>query len=373
MESSIIKPLNFARKKDRLSFINVLWNLYDSKTTAWAPPLKIGLEDLLKPRHPFYETSEIKAWVAIKDKKPIARIMAIINHRYNDYHNQSVGFIGFFDFPNDLDIAQKLINHAEKFFMESGIDKIIGPVNPSTNYECGLLIKGFEDPPQIMMPYNHAYYDDIYSSLGFKKAKDLLAYQFMVDKGMPEVIQKIAKRTEVSQKVNFREVSFKNWDRDINIILNIYNEAWEKNWGFVPMTDKEFFHMAREMKQILDPKLALIANVNDEPAGFILTLPDYNQLFKLISNGKLLPWGLVTLLTQTKKINRVRTLTLGVREKFRRKGLETLLYLKSWEAAKARGMQEAEFSWVLEDNEAMNRPILKMGATPYKTYRLYEK
>ena len=378
-----VREIDLHQSKDRSRFVKLLWKLYrplagkssHDPHKAWVPPLRLAALDQLKPTHPFYKTAEVRAFLATKNGKPVGRVMAIHNHRYNEYHNVNVGFFGFFECANDGEVAHRLFECCEDFLRSRGATTLYGPVNPSTNYECGLLIKGFEDPPQVMMTYNPPFYVPMIEKLGFKKAKDLLAYQFDIAKGFPEVVEKVAKRAENprNRDVKFRSVDMNVWDQEIENIKMIYNEAWEKNWGFVPMTDAEFDNLAKEMKQILDPDLAIICEVDGKAAGFILTLPDFNQVFKQIPTGKLLPRGIFKLLRPGKYINRLRTVIMGVREDYRKLGLETAFYHKSWEVAKRKGYVEAEFSWILEDNHNMNKPILRMGAVPYKTYRIYEK
>lgn len=374
-----IKEIDLSQKRERRKFIETLWivkDSFDEETQKnWVAPLRVAVDDLLNPKHPFYQHAEVKAFIAERksDGKSLGRILAIENQRYNQFNQANVGFFGFYECIEYHEVSTSLLQAAEDFCRERGLNQIVGPVNPSTNYEAGLLIEGNDDPPQIMMTYNPKYYHSQLEQFGLVKAKDLLAYKFIVDQGMPEVIHKVASRVENSKGVTYRSVSKKRWDEDIKTIQNIYNQAWEKNWGFVPMTDEEFTQMGKEMKMILDTRYALIAEVNGEAAGFILTLPDINQILQRIPSGKLLPTGIFKLLFGTKSINRTRTLTLGVLEKYRRMGLETCLYLNSWKVAKSSGMKEAEFSWILEDNELMNRPIKKMGATPYKTYRLFKK
>jgi hypothetical protein len=224
-----------------------------------------------------------------------------------------------------------------------------------------------------MMTYNPKYYLEFFEEMKYNKAKDLLAYQFEMARGMPPKIVRIAERVQKSKKISYRQISTKHWERDIKILQDIYNDAWEKNWGFVPMTPEEFAHTAKDMKQIVDERLIIIAEVDGEPAGFIVALPDYNQVFKKISDGKLLPTGIFKLIFGKKGINRMRVITLGTKQKFRKMGIETVLYHRCWENAFNSGIVECEMSWVLEDNLEMNKPIIAMGGVPYKKYRIFEK
>ena len=370
MEKVEIKKIN--GKKDLCRFINLPWTIYKNDQN-WVPPLKLAVKELFKPTHPFYEVGEIQLFLAYKNNELVGRIAAIINHAHNKFWEDKIGFWGFFESTNDQNVSTALIETAEAWLKEKGMNKFRGPVNPSTNYECGLLVEGLFDPPQIMMTYNPDYYENHLSSLGYGKVKDLIAYSIDLSFVMPEKITRIADRIEKSKKVTYRFINKKNWSKEVDLMLEIYNKAWEKNWGFIPMTEKEFLHTANDLKNVVDENLIMFVLVDGKEAGFIVCLPDYNQVFKKIPNGKLLPTGIFKLLTAKKYINRVRVITLGVMEEYRRMGLETLLYSKMHEQLKAHKFEEAEMSWILEDNLNMNKPLLTMGAKPYKTYRIYEK
>ena len=367
-----LREIDLNKKSDIKKFAYLPWKIYQDNP-HWVPPLKLALIDLLAPHHPFYQTADVKCWLAESHGKAVGRIMAIVNHKFNDYNQSKTGFFGFFETIDDKNVGALLLKKAEQFLKSQGMDSIQGPVNPSTNYECGLLIKGYEDPPQIMMTYNPKYYKDLLENQDYQKSKDLIAYQFQLEKGMPPKIKRIASMVKKRGKVTFRPVDLKNWDRDIKILQEIYNEAWEDNWGFVPMTPEEFSHSAKDMKSIINPNFLLIAEVNGDPAGFILTIPDFNQIFKKIPSGKLLPFGIFKLLFGKKKITRSRTITLGVKSQYRKYGLETVLYDECCQNIQKVGYIENEMSWILEDNLLMNKPIIAMGAEPYKVYRIYGK
>lgn len=374
MSTKIVEVDLLNDKKSRADFIDVPWQLYSGEP-HWVPPLRISLEELLTPKHPFFQKAQIKAWVAYnKDQKPVARIAAIRNYRYEEFHQDKVGFFGFFECPQNEKLAAQLFDLACEFLRSEGLEKIQGPMSPSTNYECGLLVKGFDDPPQIMMTYNPPYYLELIDAYGFKKAKDLLAYDFPLEYKLPEIIEKISARAEASHKISYRAINKKRWDEEVELLLDIYNDAWEQNWGFIPMPPEEFKNMANEMKQIANTDLIILALVEGKPVAFIVCLPDYHQIFHTIPTGKLLPTGIFKLLFGAKKINRARVLTMGVKKAYRKMGLESLLYKKCKEALNERTpYKRVEMSWILEDNLNMNKPLLRMGATPYKTYRIYQK
>jgi GNAT superfamily N-acetyltransferase len=360
------------KKRELNKLINLPWKLYKNDP-KWVPPLKLAQKEMFSPKHPFYETATIKTFYAIEEKEILGRIVAVVNKAYNDYHNDKCGFWGFFEAIPSQEVAHSLLEKAESWFKEQGMTKSIGPVNPSTNYECGLLIEGFDDPPQLMMTYNPPNYKTMIENAGYSKATDLLAYLLPTDFTMPEKINKIAAHTEKKARVTYRPISKKNWDADVALMLEIYNSAWEKNWGFVPMTEREFIHTAKDLKSVVDENLIIFAEVDKKAAGFIVALPDYNQIFKTIKSGRLFPTGLFKLLTGKKKITRCRVITMGVKEEYRKIGLASLLYKKAHEEIIKIGYNEIEMSWILEDNLNMNRPLIVMGANPYKKYRIFEK
>jgi hypothetical protein len=369
---SIIKVTKADKKKDINKFVDLPWEIYKDDPN-WVPPLKIAVKDFFKPKHPFFDVGEVELFLAYRENKIVGRIAAIINTAHNKFWNDRIGFWGFYESIDDKAVSKALIETAESWLKDKGMTSFRGPVNPSTNYECGLLFDGLQDSPQIMMTYNPEYYSKHFSSLGYEKVKDLLAYQIDLSFKMPEKITRIAARIEKSKKVTYRFINKKNWDNEVQLMLKIYNKAWQKNWGFIPMTEKEFIHTANDLKSVVDENLIMYVLVDGKESGFIVCLPDFNQVFKKIPTGKLLPTGIFKLLRAKKYINRVRVITLGVVEECRRMGLETLLYQKMHEQLKINKFEEAEMSWILEDNLNMNKPLLTMGAKPYKTYRIYEK
>lgn len=369
-----IEKIDLNLKKDLNRFVDLAWSIYKDDP-KWVPPLKMAVRDLLNlKKHPYYKTSTVEAFIAIKDNKDVGRILAVNNKAHNEYHNSKIGYFGFYETINDQKVSDLLINTAISFLKSSGLDEIQGPMNPGTNYECGLLVKGFDDDPQIMMTYNPAYYETLLANFGFTKAMDLLAYNTNAHFEMPKIIKDIAARTIKKENVTFRNINLKKWNQELDTMFDIYNSAWEKNWGFVPMTKEEFYHTAKDLKSIVNPELVQIASVNGQAAGFILTLPDLNQVFKQIPSGKLSPIAIYKILTAKKRMTRCRVITMGIKKEFRKMGLETLLYTHNHESIKSNPLFERiEMSWILESNLEMNKPLIRMGATPYKTYRILEK
>lgn len=353
-------------------FVDLAWKIY-GKDPNWVPPLKLSQKSLLNPKHPFHKTSTLKNWIAKKDREVVGRISACVNNHHNEFHKEKCGFWGFFEvLPGHEAVASELFNTTFSWLKGQGMEIVRGPMNPSTNYECGLLIEGFDDPPQIMMTYNPSSYCQMIEGMGQKKAADLLAWKVPADVKLPEKLINAVRYAEKKASVSYRPLSKKNWDQEVQLMHEIYNDAWENNWGFVPMTKEEFIHTANDLKMVCDEELILFCKVNNEYAGFIIALPDYNQIFKKIPNGQLFPTGLFKILTGRKHIKRARVITLGVKKKYRNLGLSSLLYHKCQENLIKQGFDEVEMSWVLENNTDMNKHLNLMGAIPYKKYRLYE-
>jgi len=369
-----IEVIDLLNKKDLNRFISLPWSIYKNDP-KWVPPLKMAVKDVLNiKKHPFYETATVKAFIATKDGSDVGRILGVNNKAFNKYQNTRIGYFGFYETINDQEVSNALIDAAKNYAKEFGHTELQGPMNPGTNYECGLLVNGFEDEPQVMMTYNPKYYETLLDNYGFKKSMDLLAYNINADFQMPKIIMDIATRTEKKESISFRNLNLKKWNEELDIMFDIYNSAWEKNWGFVPMTREEFLHTAKDLKSIVNPEFVQIAEVKGKAAGFILTLPDLNQVFKYIPSGNLSPIAIYKILTAKKRMTRCRVITMGIKAEYRKMGLETLLYKHNHEAIKKNPkMKNIEMSWILESNLEMNKPLIRMGASAYKTYRIYGK
>ncbi len=337
------------------------------------PPLLFDQRNLFSPKHPFHKHANVKHFIALDENGDVrGRISAIVNHAHNEFWKDKVGFFGFFECVNDQSVAAALLNAAEQFLKDQGLDTMRGPMNFSTNEECGLLIDGFDTPPAVMMTHNPAYYATLIEGVGFGKAKDLLAYQ-MFDGQLTDRIRSIGRKIEERMEIRFRPFNQKDFKGEVERFKVIYNSAWEENWGFVPMTDEEIDVMAEGLKMVLDPRLIQFAETKDGTAvGFILGLPDLNVIFKKL-NGKLFPFGIIHLLLNKHKVGRARILAMGVLPQYRKKGIDAVLYLRAYEAGTAVGYGWGEFSWVLEDNEMMTSAAVGMGAKAYKTWRIYDK
>jgi len=353
-------------------FIEFPYKLYRGHP-YWVPPLISETMEMFSGKNPFWTHAEKELFTVYDRDLPVGRVAAIIDSAHNSFHGEKCGFFGFFECAEDVRIARTLLDKVSAHLKEKGMNIMRGPVNPSTNDECGLLIEGFNDPPKIMMPYNFPYYVDFLSDMGFYKAKDLFAFMMAVEEGPVKRLFPVAERVlKRNPQLSVRKVNMKDFDAEVNLIMDIYNSAWERNWGFVPMTKDEMFYLAGKLKQIVDPDILWLAFYGEEPAGFLMTLPDINEALKKI-NGRLTPFNLLKLIFYTKKIKNLRLLTMGVKKKFHKLGIESLLYARTLEAALKKGYKNCEFSWILEDNVLTVRAAGMMTGKLYKKYRIFEK
>jgi len=353
-------------------FVELPWSIYGNDP-HWVPPLRIAVKELLdRAKHPFYANAEAEFFLARRDGKTVGRIAAILDRNHNKFHEEKAGFFGFFESADDQDVANALLKKATEWVRSRGAEFIRGPVNPSTNYECGTLVEGFESSPMVMMTYNPRYYPKLLEKAGLRKIKDLHSWINTPDGVDLEKIGRVADRALKRHGVTVRPVNLKDFQGEVARIWDVYNAAWEKNWGFIPMTREEFFLQGKEMKQILKPEMVLIGESGGRMIGFALALPDVNVALKP-ANGKLLPTGLVKILYYQRKIRAVRVVALGVVEEFRRSGVAAGFYAELVRNARKLGYnQECEMSWILEDNVLMTRSLELMGAKRSKTYRLYQ-
>lgn len=371
----MIQVKKVSSKKELASFIDFPHDLYKGDSN-YVPELHIAQKDLLTPgKHPFHDHSQVELFLAYDGNEIKGRIAAIMNNNHNKFKNARDGFFGFFDVVNDNTIAALLLKEAEKWLKEKGANTMVGPVNPSTNEACGLLVEGYDTPPVAMMTYNKPYYSDLLAAAGLVKQTDLLAYDLptsTVDKRTIQLKEALLRRLNNSG-VTIRKVNLKNFNADVEKILEVYNTAWAENTGFVPMTEKEFKYLAKDLKMILDKDFCLLAEHNGKVVGFALAIPDINQVLIKIKRGRLLPTGIVKLLFGKSKINYVRVLALGVVEGYRKMGIEACFYADIIQQAAAKNIRGGEASWILENNELMNAGLIKLNAKVYKRYRILQK
>lgn len=340
---------------------------------CFVPHLLQERKQFFSDKNPIFGFTRVRYFLALDEAGKVAgRISAHINSRHNEFAGENTGFFGFFESVDQLDVARALFAAAEDRLRQEGMATIRGPFNFSTNDECGFLAWGFDKPPAIMTPYTKPYYLQFMSELGYTRAKDLLAYEYRCSEEIPEHLVRFSRRVQARSRVVIRPLRKENFQEDVKRAFSVYNRAWEDNWGFIPMTEDQFEYMADILKPIVDPAVALIAEIDGEPVGFSLGLPDYNPLFKKMK-GRLLPFGIFLLLLGRRKIHRLRVITLGVVRQHRKKGIDVLLIYHTFKNGMPRGYNWGEFSWVLEDNALLRRALERMGAVHYKTYRIFEK
>lgn len=360
-------------EKDR--FIRMQWDLYRGDP-YWVPPLLMERHDFLDAKaNPFFQHAEVALFIATRDGKPVGRIAAVEDRNYNAFHESKTAAFGLFESVDDPGVAAALFGAARNWARWRGLTSMIGPLSLSTNHECGLLVDGFEASPYVMMAYNPRYYADLFEACGLVKAKDLYAFERSSSVPPPERFMRVTEKIRQHTGIVLRTLEMGSFDAEVARIKALYNAAWEKNWGFVPMTDAEFDRLARDLKPIIEPGLILIAEDHGEPIAFSLTVPDVNQVLKRL-DGRLttfgLPVGIAKLLWYKRKIDRVRLMALGIKEGYRRRGLDAVLIVESIQRTGQLGYSGGEVSWTLEDNELINRAIEACGAKRSRVYRIYE-
>ncbi|UCF18325.1 MAG: N-acetyltransferase [Gemmatimonadota bacterium] len=358
---------------ERKSFLHFPWRIYPGKYPAWVPPLLIEEKKRLDPGNPFFAHGAVQPFLAYKNGRPVGRIVAIENGLHNRVHEDKVGFFGLFEAEDDAAVAGALLDRAGEWVVDRGLDRLRGPTSLSTNDECGLLVDNFQSAPYVMMAYNPPYYVDLLEAWGLEKAKDLLAYEVReedFDRQRLASLERIIERSNTDLRV--RSIRMDRFEEEVSLVRDLYNAAWERNWGFVPMTDEEVTYMAKQLKPVIDPELALIGEAEGKPAGFALALPDVNQAIRK-ANGRLFPFGLIRLLWHMRRISGIRVLTLGILKGYRKSLMAPLLYSEIFRRGTGKGHRVAESSWILEDNYSMIQGVEKMGFRRYKTYRLYER
>ena len=369
MNTSIVRVTSQA---DLMKFIKFPWKIY-SNDPYWVPPLIMDRKKLLDTsKNPFFKHAEIQLFLAKKNNEIVGRIAAIKNDLHNLHHNDKVGFFGFFECMNDQQTANLLFDSAKQWLEEKGMNAMRGPANPSSNDEYGMLIEGFNDSPRILMTYNPKYYINLCENYGFVKAKDLNAFKLETDKVLSsEKLKRVADLAQQRSGLKIFHIDMKKFYSELDKVKYVYNKAWAPNWGFVPMTEEEIDAMAKDFKAIIEPSLLLFGEINGKLVGFALVVFDYNFIFKKM-NGRLFPFGIIKLLTQKKKIPWARIITLGIIPEYQKRGLDAVFYYEIVTRAAKLNIFLGEASWVLEDNDMMNRGLEVMNAHAYKKYRIYE-
>lgn len=371
MQPIEVKPV--ANRSQRKLFLGFPWIIYRGDP-HWVPPLRGNQKELAGYRpHPFYERNRIQTFLAYRDGKVCGRIAAIINYGHIERFNEQRGFFGFFECIDDQAVATALLDAVRAWLAEQGIDKLRGPANPSMNYELGTLVEGFDSSPTFMMAYNPPYYVRLLETYGLKKTQDLYAYWGDIDM-LPGVQAKLASVAE--QIIERLEIRLRPLDRsrfleDVETFLAIYNRSLMDTWGFVPMTPGEVRHVAKGLRWLIVPELSLAAEINGEVVGAVFGLPDYNPRIRAI-DGRLFPFGFLRLLRNKQQIKRLRLISTNVVPEYQRWGVGLALMHGLVPKALEWGMEEGEFSWVLESNLLSRGSLEKGGAKRVKTFRLYD-
>ena len=370
---SHLEVIPVATRGERKLFFNFPWDHYRGDP-HWIPPIRIVQKELLNYRHhPFYDDAEIQTFVALRDGKPCGRVAAIVNHAHNRWYEEKRGFFGFYESEEDEEVTGRLFDAARAWFAERDIEAIRGPVNPSLNYEVGLLVDGFDESPWFMMTYGKPYYDRLIKSYGFRKCQDMYAFWGHVD-----MLDEISRRLYTLSQNIFdrfelvcRPMNVKRFDEEIATFLDIYNQSLVSTWGFVPMSEGEVKKQAAGMKQMIVPELTTMAEIGGKPVGTMFGLLDYNPRIKAI-DGKLLPFGFLKLLRKRQQITKVRLISTNVIPEYQSWGIGIALVARLVPDALKWGIKEAEFSWVLESNNLSFKTLKKGGAKITKQYRVYD-
>jgi len=382
MTSSGVQIIPVTTGQQLRQFASFPWQIYRNDP-LWVPPIFGDRLKLLDPaKHPFWEHAERQLFLAVRGREVVGTISAHTNHRHNKVYQDKVGFFGFFEVIQDYAVAEALFDAAAAWLAAKGMDAVRGPENPSQNEEVGLLIDGFDLPPVVMMTYNPRYYQEFIERAGFVKAQDLYAWDILTNifdydvKQLPRKFLRVADEARKRENLVLRKIDMKQFPKEVEKAKLIYNAAWEQNWGFVSMTDHEIEHLGDELKFIIDPDLVYVAELDGQPVGISLGIPDANQALlkaRPQPNTWSFPWTVLKLLWHKRKINAFRLMIMGVIPEHRNLGIDALFYVETARAAFGKGLERCEMSWILESNDMMNRIIERLGGKIYKTYRVYQK
>ena len=360
-----------ASRRDRRAFLDLPYRLY-RRHPVWVPPLRMADAALMnRGKNPFFKHAAVEHFLARRDGRVVGRIAAIENRLHNEFHGDRLGFFGFFEVEPDREAASLLVNAARTWCTARSLAPMRGPVCYSTNDPCGVLVEGFERRPMILMPYNRPDYDGLLKGAGLLPAKDLVALWIDTSIEPPERFRRVVGRMTERAGLVLRSVDMKRFDEEVQVLKDVYNRSWERNWGFVPATGEEFDHSAKDLKMIIEPDLSSIAERDGKPVGFCAVIKDLNEVLARM-NGRLFPFGLFRLLFGLKRIRATRIVALGVVPEARGRAITEGFFLRAMDAARTKGYAGGEAGWVLADNERMLSPILAAGGVVTKRYRLYE-
>jgi GNAT superfamily N-acetyltransferase len=357
--------------QDLRRFIRVPFDRYRNDPYWVAPLPSDELTRLTPGKNPYFEHAEAAYFLAREGGRDIGRVTVSVDRNYDEFQKERQATFGFFE-AESPEITAGLLAAADRWARERGAEVLRGPMSFTTNDECGLLVEGFDRPPSIMMPYNPPDYAGWIESAGLAKAKDLLSFHVDVPDPTPPVFERMSAIARKQDGVVTRGMNMKRFKEELGLVKKVYNSAWSANWGFVPMTDAEIDHMAAQLKPAVVPELVRFAEVDGEPVGFCIVIPDVNVALAKI-RGKLFPFGIVRLLWNLPRIRAERFMALGIRNDYRKKGVAPLLIAEATEASRRHGMKTCEIGWTLEDNDLVNRVILSFGAVRSTVHRIYER
>ena len=371
-------PLHIVKVENRKTlneFIRLLWPLYKDDP-AWVPPLILDRRMQLAPNNPYFEHALFSSWVAYRNGKPVGRISAQVDQLHLEQYRDATGFFGMLESEDNSETFKTLLATAETWLRKKGMRRVAGPYNLSINQEVGLLVKGFDTPPVVMMGHARPYYAGRIEENGYRREKDLLAYIIDANFKHPRAMQAVVARAQ--NRVVTRSLRKSDFKAELNIIRDIFNDAWSQNWGFIPWTDAEFQHLGKDLKMLVDEDLVSFATVDGEPAAFMVILPNINEVIRDL-NGRLLPFGWLKLLWRLKVQypKTARIPLMGVRSRYHDSLLGAALAFSVIAAlqpsAIKHGIKKLELSWILEDNKGMRNILEAIGGRVYKTYRIYSK
>jgi ribosomal protein S18 acetylase RimI-like enzyme len=359
----------------RRRFVDLPFRLHRGDR-EWIPPLRLSVYDRISPRHPSQATQTTQLWMAYLDGRPAGRIAACIDHAFDKAQGEHWGWVGFFECVDDQQVAEAMFDAATSWCRDHGAEVCTGPASFTLNDECGLLVDNFDDPPLILTTENPPFYERLWTSAGWEQAMDLWAWRFeRPTTELSERQRRILERLRKRANVTVRSARMKDFDAEVERLFEVYNAAWSQNWGFAPLSEAEVKHLAKQVKPIVDPNLVLIAeSPSGEPVGVTICLPDANEPMKKIRSGRLLPFGWYHVLFGLKRPRRARVWALGFKPEYQSRALGPLLYTEIVERLRAMpSIEMAEASWILATNTPMNAAIEAMGATHYKTWRMYQR
>jgi GNAT superfamily N-acetyltransferase len=368
-----VRPV--ASKRELKAFMRLPWRLSRNEP-QWVPPLLMELRKRLdRERNPFFEHAEAEYFLAWRDGRPVGRITAQVDRNLNEFQGNDWGLFGFFECEDDPEAAAALLDAAAGWLRQRGRDRMVGPMDFTTNDECGLLVEGHDRPPIIFTPWQHPYYQGLLEGAGLTKAMDTFMWELYVDKRerVHPAIWDMAAKVQSEHGITVRPMRKRDLEAEVGRFLEVYNAAWERNWGFVPLSEEEVHHYAKDLKPVLDENWAMIAEARDGTVvGAALTLPDYNQVLAHL-NGRLLPFGWAKALYWRRKIDRVRVFALGVKREYQHTGVAARMYELHFDSAERTPQKGGETGWILESNKAMNRAMEGMGGKISRRYRFYER